>query len=255
MTMPYRTSVPPSQTTYHSFHDIELYEPASPPRKTAPAMQEFEVDRSTSSEEDRSPAKFQMKRQDSGYESYGPGTSPRTSVSYGRPSPPPRRPTSTSVRTSTSIVPHPRTRPTTRRSTNKSYHQPNSSSVHIVRPREPAPQPSSYFHFPPPDPFADALVEHEVSPPSPTSPPPQTTHYWTSDQTRRLEYAAIDAASRGVKGWCRRNLIPDCLTAKAERHLSFDDDTGSVRRYRLELEEEDAKSVAPKKRRTWHFWA
>ncbi|KAK1997565.1 hypothetical protein LX36DRAFT_749650 [Colletotrichum falcatum] len=67
--------------------------------------------------------------------------------------------------------------------------------------------------------------------------PPQATHYWTSDRTRRLEYAAIDAASRGVKGWVKRHLVPDCFVPK-DKHVAFDDDTGSVRRYRLELEEE-----------------
>ncbi|KOS20004.1 hypothetical protein ESCO_005625 [Escovopsis weberi] len=71
--------------------------------------------------------------------------------------------------------------------------------------------------------------------------PPATTHYWTSDSTRRLEYAEIDAASRGVAGWMRRRLrisLPACFTGR-EKHLAFDDDTGSVRRYRLALEEEE----------------
>ncbi|CAK7271433.1 hypothetical protein SEPCBS57363_004615 [Sporothrix epigloea] len=75
--------------------------------------------------------------------------------------------------------------------------------------------------------------------------PPQTTHYWTSDQTRRLEYAAIDAASRGFKGWVMRHMVPDCFVPKAKRLVTFDDDTGSVRRYRIELETEDS---AEKKR-------
>lgn len=69
--------------------------------------------------------------------------------------------------------------------------------------------------------------------------PPQPTHYWTSDRTRRLEYAAIDAATRGVKGWVMRNLVPECFVPKENRHVSFDDDTGSVRRYRLDLEEDE----------------
>ena len=111
--------------------------------------------------------------------------------------------------------------------------------------------------FPPPDPTSESEEETQVpsrtltltpfrsSPgprfnttPSPT-PPPQTTHYWTSDRTRRLEYAAIDAASRGVKGWIRRHLLPGCIAPKEDKHLAFDDDTGSVRRYRLELEEDE----------------
>ncbi|CAK7562276.1 MAG: hypothetical protein SEPTF4163_000112 [Sporothrix epigloea] len=70
--------------------------------------------------------------------------------------------------------------------------------------------------------------------------PPQTTHYWTSDQTRRLEYAAIDAASRGFKGWVMRHMVPDCFVPKSKRRVTFDDDTGSVRRYRIALETEES---------------
>lgn len=82
--------------------------------------------------------------------------------------------------------------------------------------------------------------------------PPQTTHYWTSDRTCRLEYAAIDAAGRGVRGWVRR-LVPGCF---GPRPVGFD--TGSVRRYRLELqddpEEEPPGSGQEKRRRPWQFW-
>lgn len=85
--------------------------------------------------------------------------------------------------------------------------------------------------------------------------PPQATHYWTSDRTRRLEYAAIDAASRGVKGWVKRNLVPDCFVPK-EKHVAFDDDTGSVRRYRLELDEEmpGEKGGCRGRKRGWFGW-
>lgn len=81
---------------------------------------------------------------------------------------------------------------------------------------------------------------HEItqSPISPYS-PPQTTHYWTSDRTRRLEYAAIDAASRGVRGWVMRNMVPECFVPREKRFCArFDDDSGSVRRYRLDLDME-----------------
>lgn len=85
------------------------------------------------------------------------------------------------------------------------------------------------------------------SPTSLASPhvPPQTTHYWTSDRTRRLEYAAIDAASRGVRGWIMRNVVPDCFVPKATRRVCFDDDSGSVRRYRLDLEVECPEESVP----------
>lgn len=81
---------------------------------------------------------------------------------------------------------------------------------------------------------------------APLSPlPPQTTHYWTSDRTRRLEYAAIDAASRGVRGWVMRNCVPECFVPKERRRVCFDDDTGSVRRYRLDLEIECPEDSVP----------
>ena len=118
-------------------------------------------------------------------------------------------------------------------------------------------QATSYFHFPSPDPMELTGPVTHTQPAEPPAPlPPQTTHYWTSDSTRRLEYAAIDASCRGVKGWVKRNLVPSCFTAKEDRHVAFDDDTGSVRRYRLELEPEE-KAVpfsAPCRRKGWQFW-
>ncbi|KAM0327498.1 hypothetical protein ACHAQA_005786 [Verticillium albo-atrum] len=112
--------------------------------------------------------------------------------------------------------------------------------------------PSSFFHFPahptdlsPPSP-AQQQPEPEVTRSVP-SPPPQPTHYWTSDRTRRLEYAAIDAAHQGLKGWVRRHLVPDCFIPKEKTPVAFDDETGSVRRYRMELEEE----AECKERKAW----
>jgi hypothetical protein len=74
------------------------------------------------------------------------------------------------------------------------------------------------------------------------SPPPATVQYWTSDSTRRLEYAAIDAASRGMRGFFIK-LVPDCILPPNSRRTRFhegdaDSDVGSVRRYRLALPEE-----------------
>jgi hypothetical protein len=86
------------------------------------------------------------------------------------------------------------------------------------------------------------LPESEPEPTQQQQPPPATTHYWTSDATRRLEYAAIDAASRGVKGWVLRHVVPDCFvprSSSSRRHVGFDDDCGSVRRYRLDLPADD----------------
>jgi hypothetical protein len=96
-----------------------------------------------------------------------------------------------------------------------------------------------FFHFPLFDSESPTSPHEQADAPEapPIQLPPQTTHYWTSDRTRRLEYAAIDAASRGIKGWVMRNLVPECIIPKEKRHVGFDDDTGSVRRYRLDLED------------------
>lgn len=245
-----RRSFAASNTTYHSFHDIHLFEPSSPQKTTQKTTQGAEgIDPRHSSEDCRTTA-FPMIRQDSGYGSNT--TTPRASESYSRPALPSRLSTS-------SQVPRIRTRPSTRRSAVKSYHhQGNTSSVHLVRlpaqQRHSSSPSSTFFHFPSPD-HIDIQIDsspREVSPDPPQ--PPQTTHYWTSDRTRRLEYAAIDAASRGVKGWIRRNLVPDCF--KEDQHLEFDDDSGSVRRYRLELEEDDPQYEKSTRRpKTWQFWS
>lgn len=89
--------------------------------------------------------------------------------------------------------------------------------------------------------------EHVVAPtPPPPPPPPATCQYWTSDSTRRLEYAAIDAASRGLRGFLIK-LVPDCILPVTARRTRFhneqaddDSDAGSVRRYRIPLEGEKA---------------
>lgn len=147
----------------------------------------------------------------------------------------------------------------------------------------PPPQANTYYHFPSPDPpFAedDSLGGYRsdtspyrdyhdlVNPPcaeiaSYPVPPPQTTHYWTSDRTRRLEYAAIDAATRGVKGWVMRHMVPECFVPRERRRVPFDDDTGSVRRYRLDLDDGEESAGAGEKddefyggkarKKTWFF--
>lgn len=241
---------------YHSFNDIELFEPPSPPR----ANKMSTSTRPTSSEKDHPLTAVKMQRQDSGYESRA-ASSPRTSATYTRPSCDRR-----TSRTCSISGTRPRTsRPCTRRSTKSAqthpYRQGGSDGItplYLVRPNSvpiPPHEAAAYFHFPSPDP--DALVtvtpEQHAQPLTPVV--PQTTHYWTSDDTRRLEYATIDAASRGFKGWVRRNLVPDCFVPGANRHVSFDDDTGSVRRYRLELEEDGKGVREDAAARKWQFWA
>jgi hypothetical protein len=71
-------------------------------------------------------------------------------------------------------------------------------------------------------------------------PPPATVHYFLLPETRQLEYAAIDAASRGVRGFITK-LIPNCILPSEYRRTKFhngddaDSDVGSVRRYRLDF--------------------
>ena len=102
--------------------------------------------------------------------------------------------------------------------------------------------PHQFFQFP------TLQDPAQVSEPAPPPPPPATVHYWTSDSTRRLEYAAIDAANRGVRGFFIK-LVPDCIISPGSRRTKFhsddaDSDAGSVRRYRLVLPEEKAVSEA-----------
>ncbi|KAH8649312.1 hypothetical protein BX600DRAFT_517685 [Xylariales sp. PMI_506] len=246
------TSIAASVTTYHSFHDVELSEstPVQTPIETSTPQWKLDS--------------FQpvpMKRHDSGYASIPSGSRSGGSHSSGHGvSTTPTGPTASQFR--------PRTRPSIRRAARSSpsprgsiasasSHQPQ---LHLSQ-RPQSQQNYSFFHFPAPvlsasDP-AEPTGQHrhhhnhddsddDTAAGSSSSnqhplypPPPQTTHYWTSDRTRRLEYAAIDAASRGVKGWILRHVVPDCFVPKEKRRLAFDDDTGSVRRYRLELECED----------------
>ncbi|KAH8179094.1 hypothetical protein LIA77_00613 [Sarocladium implicatum] len=234
-----------NKSAYQSFHEIELYEPKSPPRRTNTHPTSMCIDG------DRPFSAGRIQRQDSGYESYT--TSPRTSTSQSRPPLAARRISNASATASHGVSTRPRTgRPSTRRS--NSHNPWTATPVHAIRPTE-MKQANTYFHFPSPDPV-ELTAPAAPSSETPAPLPPQTTHYWTSDSTRRLEYAAIDASCRGVKGWVKRNLVPGCFTAKEDRHVAFDDDTGSVRRYRLDLEPEE-KAVpfsAPCRRKGWQFW-
>lgn len=75
---------------------------------------------------------------------------------------------------------------------------------------------------------------------------PATVMHWTSDETRRREYAAIDKQSRGLRGLWNK-LRPKMLRSKSGSNSGFWDevegddesDAGSVRRYRLAIDEDD----------------
>ncbi|KAF6827507.1 hypothetical protein CPLU01_09081 [Colletotrichum plurivorum] len=291
-----RASVAASDTTYHtcayqSFNDVELFAPSSPPsRAPAPVRsplphsatsppQHHRQGRCSTSKEKEDPEPLEMRRQDSGYESLPPRSSfsnqRRTSTASSSQS------SSQQHNSSSSSPSRPRGRPTIRRApktspyptaarTSGSSLYPSSRGHHASHA-----QPATFFHFPahPTDlELANRAPRREddrrglLSPTQQQQPgeaectevsalPPQATHYWTSDRTRRLEYAAIDAASRGVKGWVKRNLVPDCFIPR-EKHVAFDDDTGSVRRYRLELDEETPEKGCEfgGRRRGWFGW-
>ncbi|GAB1316164.1 hypothetical protein MFIFM68171_06374 [Madurella fahalii] len=258
-----RVSVARSDTTYHSFQDIELYEPDVPSQPSkAPVVCPPSACPSPK-EEDR-PAR-EMRRQDSGYESM----TRRDSQSSGR------RASATSLSSSTCQR---RSKPSGQRAVRgrrprngrHSVSPPGSSRAHLQQSQ----QPVTYFHFPhftSSDPtlneteramdphnardFASgpsyALTSETAAYPL----PPQTTHYWTSDRTRRLEYAAIDAASKGVRGWVMRHVVPECFVPESKRRIGFEDDRGSVVRYRLELDAETSTEKAESVRsRGWKSW-
>ncbi|KAI8958842.1 hypothetical protein F5Y11DRAFT_27423 [Daldinia sp. FL1419] len=226
-------SVATSDTAYHSFHNIELYD--TPTASTA-----VETDDAPRGEERR---EFKpIIRHDSGYESISPRSTSIESRSAQR---------RNSTMSTSSTQTRPRTRPSVRRavkstSTSHLKHKSSQPSHSVQLPQ----QQTTYYYFPPPESLSGGVGEEEEEEEAAAAaahdaelsypPPPQTTHYWTSDHTRRLEYAAIDAASRGVKGWIMKHIVPDCFVSKANRRVGFDDDTGSVRRYRLELDCDEA---------------
>ncbi|KAJ3578427.1 hypothetical protein NPX13_g2140 [Xylaria arbuscula] len=215
-------SIARSDTTYHSFHDIELFEPASPVATIRKVPKQ-----------DIEPLPKPIIRHDSGYESMYSGSS------HGHSSKILHRNTSQSRQ---------QRRPSIQRATKStpaSYSRRLSENSVRMTTAQQQQQPNSYYYFPSPEDInsRDETVEELIY----HSPPPQTTHYWMSDHTRRLEYAAIDAASRGIKGWVMKHVVPDCFVPKENRRLTFDDDTGSVRRYRLELELDDDDDNSIKK--------
>ncbi|KAI0129924.1 hypothetical protein BJ170DRAFT_593465 [Xylariales sp. AK1849] len=226
------TSVAASVTTYHSFNDVELYEHT--PRQ-GPVRVELPLAKDNAFQ----PAL--MQRRDSGYESTPPGSKSGGSHRSGR---------RTSTTSNSSSHMRPRTRPSIRRAA-RSTPSPRPSVVNGHSLQRPRSQQQSFAYFQFPSPEASLREDKATCKVEPTyPPPPQTTHYWTSDHSRKLEYAAIDAASQGIKGWILKHVVPDCFVPKENRRLTFDDDTGSVRRYRLELEgDAEAEEEADKSRK------
>lgn len=246
-----------SATTYHSFQDIELYEPgqSGTPYQDSSILplgdDGLNPAPKTGGEGQREEPR--LRRHDSGYESI-PSRS-RSSTSR-----PPKEHPPKEHRISTCSMPaaqaKSRSRPSVRRAARSnptSRAGQSTASVYVVHPQ---PRTDTYYHFPALDGVSGSHGDEDGDVAEPSyPPPPQTTHYWTSDHTRRLEYAAIDAASQGVKGWFLKHVVPDCFVPKENRRVGFDDDSGSVRRYRLELEceEADEKNARRGKKMGWLF--
>ena len=77
---------------------------------------------------------------------------------------------------------------------------------------------------------------------------PATVQYWTSPETRRKEYAAIDAASRGIKGFALM-ILPDCMVPKEYKVMGFserEDSTNSTGEVGEELRERGRRPSAIK---------
>jgi len=70
---------------------------------------------------------------------------------------------------------------------------------------------------------------------------PAITIHWTSPGTRRREYEEIDKSCRGLRGLFSKMRPRWCAAPKPTRFYDADDkeDGGSVRRYRLDLPEEE----------------
>ncbi|KAF2102185.1 hypothetical protein NA57DRAFT_73618 [Rhizodiscina lignyota] len=71
--------------------------------------------------------------------------------------------------------------------------------------------------------------------------PPASIMHWTSNTTRRKEYAEIDKQNSGFRKFMRK-LLPSCLSRAST--LDFYDekdrsDAGSVRRYRMDIPDDD----------------
>ncbi|KAI1813841.1 hypothetical protein GGS20DRAFT_447273 [Poronia punctata] len=241
-------SLAASDTTYHSFYEVELFEPGSPPPTTKMTSHNYVM----SGKEMMDPK--QISRQDSGYESASISTSAKTGTSQSSrghsTASTPATTTTTSSSSSSSRRGSMRIRPQKQR---PSIHRTSVSTPNPLRHTKRVPasssssssshqqeqqQITSYYYFPPPEGISDEEAAAAESQYKTNYPPPQTTHYWMSDHTRRLEYAAIDAASRGVRGWVMKHVVPDCFVPRENRRVTFDDDSGSVRRYRLELDED-----------------
>jgi len=96
-------------------------------------------------------------------------------------------------------------------------------------------------------PIPDAYDQPPPSEPS-LRPVPTTVIDWKSTTTRRREYAHIDKVNRGLRGWWVKWAPKWCPKARRQGFYNEkkDSDAGSVRRYRLDLPEDDEAGTKEK---------
>lgn len=122
-------------------------------------------------------------------------------------------------------------------------HGNTSTGMSSPRPSPPAQYPSSDS--------ADS-TQKQSSEESNESPNPDeisnTVMHWTTSKTRRKEYEDIDRSNSGVRLLIRR-ITPRCVTGPPPPKFYQEnvDDTGSVRRYRMDLPESDDDEVEDEK--------
>ncbi|KAF2005921.1 hypothetical protein P154DRAFT_289041 [Amniculicola lignicola CBS 123094] len=104
------------------------------------------------------------------------------------------------------------------------------------------------------NPITDATVPKASDETVPTTELPCTTTHWMSHSTRKREYKRIDQANSGLRGLVRR-IIPRCVSGPPPPRFYEKDqsDAGSVRRYRMDIDNEDhdefdEKSTMPLRR-------
>ncbi|KAL1639037.1 hypothetical protein SLS58_008366 [Diplodia intermedia] len=129
-----------------------------------------------------------------------------------------------------------------RPSTDMSRHslQVDRSSLRSIAHQDPA----HFYPMPSPALSDFSLVEEDAAPDISTpAAPPATVIHWNSPSTRRREYAEIDRSTKGFRGFMRR-VTPRWLSRRPPRQAFYegekdDDDACSVRRYRIDVPDED----------------
>lgn len=78
-----------------------------------------------------------------------------------------------------------------------------------------------------------------------------TTTHWISPSTRKRDYERIDRQNTGVRGFVRR-MVPRSVSGPPEKFYEKDQsDAGSVRRYRLDVDESHTNEKEISRLPTW----